>query len=130
MVNDPIGDMLIQIKNAGLARKKTVILPYSHIKLAVAQILIKEGYIASAEKTGEAPKNQLKMVLKYDDDAPVITDVKRMSKPGLRIYVKSGAIPRVVGGLGIAILSTPKGIMTGAAAKKAKLGGELLCEIW
>ncbi len=130
MVNDPIGDMLIQIKNAGLARKKTVTLPYSNIKMAVAHILSKEGYIASAEKLGAAPKYELKMVLKYDDDAPVITDVKRKSKPGLRVYVKSSAIPKVVGGLGIAILSTPKGIMTGAAARKAKLGGEFLCEIW
>lgn len=130
MVNDPIGDMLIQIKNAGLARKKTVILPYSNIKLAVATILTKEGYLVSAEKTGVAPKHQLKLVLKYEDQEPVITDVKRKSKPGLRIYVNKDAIQRVVGGLGIAIISTPKGIMTGAQAKKAGIGGELLCEIW
>lgn len=130
MVNDPIGDMLIQIKNAGLARKKMVTLPYSNIKLAVASILAKEGYLASAEKTGVAPKHQLKMVLKYDDHEPVITDVKRKSKPGLRVYVNKDEIRKVVGGLGIAIISTPKGIMTGWQAKKAGIGGELLCEIW
>lgn len=130
MVNDPIGDMLIQIKNAGLAGRSAVVLPYSKIIFALASILVKEKYIASVEKIGDAPKYQMKMVLKYEDSLPVITDVKRISKPGLRIYVHKNGIPKVVGGLGIAVLSTPQGMMTGGEARKAGVGGELLCEIW
>lgn len=130
MVSDPIGDMLIQIKNAGMAGKQTVVLPYSKMKFAVASILAKEGYIRSVTQTGSAPKYQLHIELKYQDAASAITDVKRMSKPGLRMYVKKQEILPVVGGLGIAIVSTPFGIMTGKEAKKRGMGGELLCEIW
>ncbi len=130
MVNDPIADMLIQIKNAAMARRSFVELPSSKIKVAVANILVKEGYVQSAQHTGDKPKYTLKILLKYEDGAPVITDVKRMSKPGLRVYVDRHHIPTVVGGMGIAIVSTPQGIMTGAKAKKIGLGGELLCEVW
>ncbi len=130
MVTDPIGDMLIQIKNASLARKATVLMPFSKTTFAVAKILAHEGYIKSVERMGTAPKYQMHMVLNYENDEPVITDVKRVSKPGLRRYVNRHMIPHVLGGMGIAILSTPKGIMTGDEAKKAGIGGELLCTIW
>ncbi|MBI2404865.1 30S ribosomal protein S8 [Candidatus Gottesmanbacteria bacterium] len=130
MVNDPIGDLLIQIKNAGLAGKSSVVLPASKIKFALASILAKEGYVGAVTRMGKAPTYQLNIVLKYEEGKPVIADVKRMSKPGLRVYVKRNEIPKVVGGLGIAIISTPQGIMTGNDAKKRGLGGELLCEIW
>lgn len=130
MVNDPIGDMLAQIKNAGLARKKELEVPFSKVKLAVAKTLVAEGYLDSAEKTGKEPKQQLHLKLAYTGEVPAITDMKRKSKPGLRVYVNRETIPSVVGGLGIAILSTPKGIMTGRQAKKLGIGGELLCEVW
>lgn len=130
MVNDPIGDMLAQIKNAVLARRNVVELPYSRMKMAVAALLQSEGYIETAEKTGTDPKATLKLVLRYEDGAPVISDLKRKSKPGLRVYIGKDAIPTVVGGMGIAILSTPEGILTGKEAKKRGVGGELLCEVW
>lgn len=130
MVNDPIGDLLIQIKNAAAAGKRSLELPSAKIKLALAQILVKEGYIVLAEEVGMKPKAKLRIVLKYNDKMPAITGVKRMSKPGLRLYVGRQQIPSVVGGMGIAILSTSQGIMTGSEAKKKGLGGELLCEVW
>ncbi|OGG11889.1 30S ribosomal protein S8 [Candidatus Gottesmanbacteria bacterium RBG_13_45_10] len=113
-----------------MAGLKTVELPHSRMKMAVAKILTDEGYIASVEKAGKEPKFSLRIGIKYQDATPVITDVKRMSKPGLRIYVNKDMIPTVVGGMGIAILSTPQGVMTGKEAKKRGLGGELLCTIW
>ena len=130
MVNDPIGDLLIQIKNASMAGKPAIRLPYSRLKHAVADILAREGYVGRVSKSGEAVKLFLEVEIKYQDGTPTITDVKRMSKPGLRQYVKSQKIPTVVGGMGVAILSTPQGIMTGKEAKKRGLGGELLCTIW
>jgi small subunit ribosomal protein S8 len=130
MVNDPIGDLIIQIKNASMAGKKAIILPYSRMKHAVADILEKEGYVGRVGKTGEMPKSSLSVEIKYQDGTPAITDLKRISKPGLRWYVNKKEIPTVVGGMGIAILSTPQGIMTGKEAKKRGIGGELLCTIW
>lgn len=130
MVNDPIGDLIVQIKNASRAGLGSIALPYSNMKFAVAQILLREGYLTSVEKTGTAPKFTLKIALKYDGKTPVLTDVKRKSKPGLRVYVNSRSIPSVVGGLGIGVVSTSQGIMTDSEARKKKLGGELLCEIW
>lgn len=130
MVTDPLGDMLIQIKNAGLAGKKSVDLPTSKLKQAVAQIMQEEGYLEKIEKIESEPQSRLHLVLKYQGKTSVITGVKRQSKPGLRLYVKSHEIPLVVGGMGMAIVSTPQGIMTGKKAKKLKLGGELLCTIW
>ncbi len=130
MVQDPIGDMIIQIKNAAMAQKAVIELPYSKLKMALGALLLKEGYVASVEKVGVDPKAQLRVGIKYHNGASVVTDVKRVSKPGLRWYVNKGAIPQVVGGMGIAILSTPKGIMTGAEAKKIGIGGELLCKVW
>lgn len=130
MVNDPVGDMIAQIKNASFAGLKIVTLPYSRLKHSVATIMVKEGYLVSADKSGERPNESLTLGIRYVGKKPVVTDLKRKSKPGLRIYVGRKEIPAVVGGMGIAIISTSKGIMTGKDAKKMGLGGELLCEIW
>jgi small subunit ribosomal protein S8 len=130
MVNDPIGDMLIQIKNAELAKNSVVELPYSKLKMALGKILLDEGYVASVEKIGTDPKANLRVGIKYVNGESIITGVKRISKPGLRWYVAKDKIPQVVGGMGIAILSTPQGIMTGRDARKKGIGGELLCKIW
>ncbi len=130
MVTDPIADMLIQIKNASMASKREVVLPFSRMKHEVASILVKEGYLESASKTGKEPKTSLRLMLRYKDKMTVITDVRRRSKPGLRVYVNKDSIPRVLGGVGMAILSTPQGVMTDMEARKRGIGGELLCEIW
>jgi small subunit ribosomal protein S8 len=130
MVNDPIGDMIIQIKNAAMAGRQTIELPYSKMKFAVATIIAREGYITAIEKIGVAPKLTLKIALRYKNGKSVITDLKRKSKPGLRVYIGKNEIPYVIGGMGIAILSTSAGIMTGKEAKQKGFGGEFLCEIW
>jgi small subunit ribosomal protein S8 len=130
MVNDPIGDLLIQIKNASMAGKRVVELPYSRVKHAVADILAKEGYVTGVTRGGAVPKEHLHVEIKYDNGTPALTDLKRVSKPGLRWYVNKKEIPTVVGGMGISILSTPQGIMTGKEAKKRGIGGELLCKVW
>ena len=130
MVNDPIGDLLTQIKNASMARKLVIEVPYSKMKHAVADIVSTEGYIGKVEKVGAAPKFMIKIALKYDGGEPAITGLKRMSKPGLRLYVSKKDITTVVGAMGIAIVSTPQGIMSGHNAKKQGIGGELLCTIW
>lgn len=130
MVNDPIGDMLVQIKNAYMAGKSVVVLPHSKLKEAVANILMDEGYLSSVSTKGEQVKKELELGLRYEGSKPALTDVKRKSKPGLRVYIGRSAIPTVVGGMGIAIVSTPQGIMTGKQAKKNHIGGELLCEAW
>lgn len=130
MVNDPIGDMLIQIKNAALAKKASIELPYSKLKIALGEILVREGYVKSVEKVGTDPKAMLKIMIQYTNGLSAITDVKRVSKPGLRWYVNKSKIPTVVGGMGIAILSTPAGLMTGKEARAKGTGGELLCKIW
>lgn len=131
MVNDPIGDMLIQIKNAALAKKGVIELPYSKLKKALGDILVREGYVKSVEKVGEDPKAMLKIKIQYNEaGVSAISDLKRISKPGLRWYVNKNKIPTVVGGMGIAILSTPAGLMTGKEARAKGTGGELLCKIW
>jgi len=130
MVNDPIGDMLIQIKNAGAAHRKTLEIPYSSMKHALAVILVKERYVEEVKKVGDNPKYRLHVTLRYENGNSAITDLKRISKPGLRWYIDKAAIPTVYGGMGTAIISTSKGIMTGREAKRTGIGGELLCEIW
>jgi small subunit ribosomal protein S8 len=130
MVSDPIADMLAQIKNASMAGRSSVALPHSKLKEKVAQILVREGYITSVGITGESPKQMLVITLKYQNKRSVITDVKRKSKPGLRRYVPKTEIPTVLGGVGVAIVSTSSGVMTGQEAKKRGIGGELICEIW
>jgi small subunit ribosomal protein S8 len=130
MVNDPIGDMITQIRNASMAGNREITLPYSRMKHHVANIIMNEGYLDSVEKIGEQPKLNLRIVLKYANNKSVITGLKRLSKPGMRIYIDKRSIPKVIGGLGFAILSTSQGIMTGQKARKDGIGGELLCEIW
>lgn len=130
MVGDPIGDMIIQIKNAGMAGKHTVVLPYSKEKEWIGTILEKEGYITKIVKVGELPHATLKITLRYVGGVHVIDGVKRMSKPGIRLYVDKDNIPSVMGNVGLAILSTSKGVMSGKSAQKLGIGGELLCEIW
>ena len=105
-------------------------LPHSRMKAAVAKILSQEGYIGGVETVGQEPKRMLRIGIKYQGAAPVITGVKRISKPGLRLYVNRYTIPTVVGGMGIAVVSTPQGIMTGRDAKKKGIGGEILCTVW
>lgn len=130
MVNDPIGDMLARVKNAYMARKSVVELPYSKVIAAIAKILHDEGYVSSASSKGEQGKKTLVLGLRYVSSKPALTDVKRKSKPGLRLYIGASEIPTVIGGMGTAILSTPQGIMTGKEAKRRHIGGELLCEVW
>ncbi len=131
MVNDPIGDMLIQIKNASMAGRPAVSLPYSNAKMAVASVLVQTGYLAKSAKEGEGPHAMLELRLAYEEEnTPAVSGVKRISKPGLRCYVGKKEIPLVMGGMGTAIISTPEGVMTGQEARKRGLGGEVLCEIW
>ena len=130
-LSDPIADLLTRIRNASSASHVEVIAPYSRMKAEIARVLQEEGYIWSYEvDTETGPHPQLKLKLKYDKRLPVIRGLKRISRPGLRSYVGSTAIPRVLGGLGITILSTPKGIMSGSCARSQNVGGELLATVW
>ncbi|MBB5031285.1 30S ribosomal protein S8 [Prosthecobacter vanneervenii] len=129
-MNDPISDFLTRIRNACAAQQEQVFIPFSKMKAELARILQEEGYIWSYETDTSAAHPRLKLKLKYQDKASVIRSLDRVSKPGLRKYVGSTEIPRVLGGLGISILSTSRGIMTGAKARKAKVGGELLATVW
>lgn len=130
VLTDPISDFLTRIKNASVAAKPEASAPYSKIKGEIARILLEEGYIVGFEVEENAGKPQIKVAIKYAGRTPVISNVKRCSKPGLRQYVGVDEIPRVLGGLGISILSTPKGLLTGAKARKANVGGELLAQVW
>lgn len=130
MVTDPIADMLTRIRNAQMARHESVGIPMSKAKLSIAKILKDEGFILDYSVVKGDPQRIIKIMLKYIDNQPSIMGLERVSKPGLRLYVRRGEIPRVYGGLGIAILSTSKGIMVGREAWKKSLGGELLCFIW
>lgn len=128
---DPIGDMLIRLKNASLARHEAVDMPASRLKLEIARVLRQEGFISGYEVIGDPPKQILRIYLKYAaDKRPVITDVRRVSKPGLRVYAGWRQLPLVAGGLGISIVSTPRGVMPGYEARRRRLGGELLCHVW
>jgi len=131
MMTDPIADMLARIRNAVMARHDYVDVPASRIKLEMVRILKREGFIKGYEVRGEGPKKTIRIHLAYTEKGePLITGLQRVSKPGLRVYVKRGQIPRVYGGLGIAILSTSQGVMTGQEAWRRRLGGELLCYVW
>ena len=130
VITDPIADMLTRIRNAMTARHDTVLLPTSRMKLEIAKILKNEGFIADFELDKKAP-HQLRLQLRYGErKAGVITGLRRISRPGLRIYRGRTEIPRVRGGLGVAILSTSRGIMTDRDARRAGVGGEVLCFIW
>lgn len=121
---------MTRIRNAALAHKKTVELPSNKLKLAVAKLLTREGYLTSVEEVHGEHGNALKLELTYDGKEPLLTGIKRISKPGLRWYVNKKKIPMVMGGAGIAIISTPNGVMSGKDARKNGVGGEVLCEVW
>ena len=130
-LTDPIADFLTRLRNACGAGKSEVLAPYSKMKAEIARILKQEGYISGFEvETGTGLHAQLKVVNKFVNRTPAITGLKRVSKPGLRRYVGSDEIPRVLGGIGISILSTSKGLMSGREAKKQNVGGELLAFVW
>ncbi len=131
MMTDPIADMLTRIRNAGLARHDRTEVPASHLKEALALILKSEGFIADVRPSeGDGPK-KLTIVLKYGRDRQSAIDgVRRVSRPGRRVYVRHDRIPRVLSGLGISILSTSRGLMSDREARRQKIGGELICEVW
>jgi small subunit ribosomal protein S8 len=131
-MNDPIADMLTRIRNACMQRHTSVVMPKSKLKLAIADILKQEGFIRDFKvQTNERSFEDLVLDLKYTTDRqPVITGLKRVSRPGLRIYTKHQDIPRVRGGMGLSILSTPRGVMSGYEAYRQNIGGEVLCYVW
>ncbi len=130
-VTDPIADMLTRIRNALMVRHDSVMMPSSKMKLAIARILKEEGFISDYEVVRGKPHRTIRVRLKYyERNVPVIAGLERVSKPGLRVYVQRNEIPRVFAGLGIAIMSTPKGVMNGHQAWRQRVGGELLCYIW
>jgi len=126
---DPISDLLTRLRNAGRAFLPQVVLPHSKMKEHIAQLLKREGYVSEVVVEGK-PVKKIKIKLKYVGRKPVIEGLRRVSSPGLRRYVGSAEVPRVRGGMGTSILSTPEGIMTGTQARKKNVGGELLCEVW
>ena len=131
MTSDPIADMLTRLRNAISAKHPKVDVPGSKLKVEIARILKDEGYIANYKIADEGAKRVIKIYLKYTPgNDPVISYIQRVSKPGCRVYVGSKDIPKVLGGLGINILTTPKGVMTGKTARKSGVGGELLCHVW
>ena len=130
-LTDPVADLLTRIRNAINARQQKIDVPASNLKAEIARILKEEGYLSNFKATEENGRKVLRLYLKYgsNNDA-AITNVARISRPGCRVYVGHNEIPRVLGGLGINILTTPKGVMTGRAARKSGVGGEILCEVW
>jgi small subunit ribosomal protein S8 len=129
-MTDPIADMLTRIRNASTARHARVNIPASKMKLAIARVLKEEGYIKDIELLKDNPQGTIRITLRYVEKKAVLTQLKRVSKPGLRVYTKRGSIPRVRGGQGISILSTPQGLMTGRKAYQSNLGGEVVCYVW
>jgi small subunit ribosomal protein S8 len=130
-MTDPIADMLTRIRNGVSAKHDTVSMPSSKIKVAIAKVLKDEGFIRDFNIEPDGARSMLKIDLSYTGrKEPVLTGIKRVSKPGLRVYVQKREIPRVLGGLGVAILSTPEGVMTGQTARQKSVGGEILCYVW
>jgi len=131
MLTDPIADMLTRIRNGAHARKASVDIPWSRHKEAVAHVLVAEGYLADAARVEAQPRAILRVGLRYDDERkPVITGIERVSRPSLRVYVGSKDIPSVRRGLGVSVLSTPKGILTDREARQQGVGGEVVCTVW
>ena len=128
-MSDPVADMLTRIRNAQMVQKTSVVMPSSKLKVAIAQVLKDEGYVDSFSVVGEATKPQLEVVLKYYAGRPVIEHIERVSRPGLRIYKGRHDLPNVMNGLGVAIVTTPKGVMTDRKARQAGIGGEVLCYV-
>lgn len=130
-ITDVIADMLTRIRNAGTAKLETVDVPASNIKLAIANILLEEGYIKEVKKIDDDKQGVIRIVLKYTaNKKSVISGIKRISKPGLRVYAGAGELPKVLGGLGIAVISTSQGIMTDKKARKLGIGGEVMAYVW
>jgi len=129
MTADPIADMLNRIRNAGMALHPTVSMPHSKMKAAIAEILKREGYIQDTKVEGDKHK-VLTLTLKYQGRKPVIVGLELVSSPGLRRYVNATQIPKVLGGMGVAVISTPKGVLSGTEARKQNVGGELICYVW
>ena len=129
-LNDPIGDMLARIKNSLLRNHKKVGLPSSNFKTKIAEVLKNEGYINNYEVTKNENKSTLEIELKYHSGSPVISTIQRVSKPGRRIFSSAESLPKINNGLGIAIVSTPKGVMTDVDARKQKIGGEIICKVF
>ncbi len=128
---DPIADLLTQIRNGLIARKSFVLVPSSKIKVAITQVLLEEGFIQGYEVTKDRPQPNLRVWLKYDKSRrPIVSGLKRVSKPGRRVYKGKAELPWVLSGMGIAVVSTPKGVMTGREARRQGVGGEVLCYIW
>ena len=130
-MTDPIADMLTRIRNAVQARHESAEMPSSNMKVAIAKVLRDEGFIKGYQVLGDRPFKTLRIDLQYTGrHVPVLTGIKRISKPGLRVYTKATEIPRVYGGLGIAVVSTPKGVMSGREARRLNVGGEVICHVW
>ncbi len=129
-MTDPITDMLNQIRNAQAVKKTEVLVPLSKMKYEVAKILSESGFIGEIKKSVKGKIKVLKIILKYDQGLPAISGIKRVSKPGQRIYAKTSEIKKVHGGYGISVVSTSKGLMANKDARKAKLGGEIICQVW
>ncbi len=128
---DPIADMLTRIRNGLMVRKPFVLVPSSKVKVAIAQILLEEGFIQGYEVTNERPQSNIRLWLKYDEKRrPIVTGLRRVSRPGRRVYSGKADLPWVLSGLGIAIVSTPKGVMTDREARRTGVGGEILCYVW
>ena len=129
--SDPIADMLTRIRNAQLARHPKVDVPASRLKMDIARILKEEGFITNFKLAEDGAKRSIRIYLKYTPgNVPLISRIERVSRPGCRVYVGSKEVPRVLGGLGINILTTPRGVMTGSSARKENVGGEVLCQVW
>ena len=130
-MTDPIADMLTRIRNAVAAKHDFVLIPASRVKISIAKILKEDGFIKDYEVLRDSPQRTIKVYLSYTGKKqPVLTGLQRVSKPGMRVYVQKGETPRVYGGLGVAILSTPQGVMTGQQAWRNGIGGEILCYVW
>ncbi len=130
-MTDPIADMLTRIRNGVQARHDLVEMPSSNMKVAIAKVLKDEGFVKGFQLIEDRQFKVLRVDLQYTSQKePVLTGIKRISKPGLRVYTKATAIPRVYGGLGLAVVSTPKGVMSGQQARRLKLGGEIICHVW
>lgn len=130
VVTDSIADMLTRIRNASSAHKETVDVPASRVKQSIANILLDEGYIKKVELLSEDVQGTIRLTLKYQDKSPVIAGIKRISRPGLKVYASCDQLPRVLGGLGIAIVSTSQGIMTATQARAKHIGGEVMAYVW
>ena len=129
-MTDPIADMLTRVRNAIMARHTRVMIPASNMKVAIARILKEEGYIKDFDLVKDNPQGTIRITLRYVERRSVLTQLKRVSKPGLRVYTRRDSIPRVRGGLGTSIISTPQGLMTGRKAYQLGLGGEVVCYVW